>query len=134
MKNLLISVLLLIISFSGYSQEFINDDNFEEKINQKHAFGDDDFNIVVVEFYVEFNKQNAFKEWEQLKGIKYFRADIQHVPEMKKKFRVRMAPTIIIFNQGTKEEVFKAGLDLLCPVTLVELQESLTELKTADKF
>jgi len=134
MKNLLISVLLLIISFSGYSQEFINDDNFEEKINQKHAFGDDDFNIVVVEFYVEFNKQNAFKEWEQLKGVKYFRADVQHVPIMKKKFRVRMAPTIIIFNQGTKEEVFKAGLDLLCPVTLEELQESLTELKTADKF
>tara|TARA_R110000822_G_scaffold27848_1_gene82807 strand:+ start:38 stop:442 length:405 start_codon:yes stop_codon:yes gene_type:complete len=134
MKNLLISVLLLIISFSGYSQEFINDDNFEEKINQKHAFGDDDFNIVVVEFYVEFNKQNAFKEWKQLKGVKYFRADIQHVPEMKKKFRVRMAPTIIIFNQGSKEEIFKAGLDLLCPVTLEELQESLTELKTADKF
>ena len=134
MKNFNLTLLLLLSSLSIYSQEFIDDSNFEEKINQRHAFGDDEFNIVVIEFYVEFNKQNAFKEWEQLKGIKYFRADIQHVPEMKKKFRVRMAPTIIIFNQGTKEEVFKAGLDLLCPVTLVELQESLTELKTADKF
>tara|TARA_B110000285_G_scaffold35506_1_gene38181 strand:- start:120 stop:281 length:162 start_codon:yes stop_codon:yes gene_type:complete len=53
---------------------------------------------------------------------------------MKKKFRVRMAPTLIIFNQGIKEEVFKAGLDLLCPVTLVELVESIEELKTANKF
>ena len=134
MKKLLISVLLSVISFSGYSQEYINDSNFEEKINQKHAFSDDTFNIVIVEFYVEFNKQNAFKEWKQLKGIKYFRADIQHVPEMKKKFRVRMAPTLIIFNQGNKEEVFKAGLDLLCPVTLEELNKSIEELKTADKF
>ena len=134
MKKLLTVVLFFICTLNLYSQEYINDSNFEEKINQKHAFSDDTFSIVIVEFYVEFNKQNAFKEWDQLKGIKYFRADIQHVPEMKKKFRVRMAPTIIIFNQGTKEEVFKAGLDLLCPVTLVELQESLTELKTADKF
>jgi len=134
MKKLLISILLFVISYSGYSQEFIDDSTFEDKINQRHAFGDDAFNIVIVEFYVEFNKQNAFKEWEQLKGIKYFRADIQHVPEMKKKFRVRMAPTLIIFNQGTKEEVFKAGLDLLCPVTLEELNKSIEELKTADKF
>ena len=45
-----------------------------------------------------------------------------------------MAPTLIIFNQGNKEEVFKAGLDLLCPVTLEELNKSLEELKTANKF
>ena len=134
MKNFNLTLLLLLSSLSIYSQEFIDDSNFEEKINQRHAFGDDEFNIVVIEFYVEFNKQNAFKEWEQLKGVKYFRADIQHVPEMKKKFRVRMAPTLIIFNQGNKEEVFKAGLDLLCPVTLEELQDSIKELKKADKF
>ena len=134
MKKLLTVVLFFICTLNLYSQEYINDGNFEEKINQRHAFGDDTFNIVIVEFYVEFNKQNAFKEWEQLKGIKYFRADIQHVPEMKKKFRVRMAPTLIVFNQGNKEEVFKAGLDLLCPVTLEELNKSIEELKTADKF
>ena len=134
MLNFHITLLLLLSSLSIYSQEFIDDSNFEEKINQRHAFGDDEFNIVVIEFYVEFNKQNAFKEWEQLKGIKYFRADMQHAPEMKKKFRVRMAPTLIIFNQGIKEEVFKAGLDLICPVTLAELVESIEELKTANKF
>ena len=134
MKKLLTGVLCLLVSWSVYSQEFINDNNFKEKINQKYAFGDDEFNIVVVEFYVDFNKQNSFKEWEQLKGIKYFRADIKHVPNMKKEYRVRMAPTLIIFNNGTKEEVFKAGLDLLCPVTISELQESIKEIKTANKF
>ena len=134
MKNFNLTLLLLLSFLSIYSQEFIDDSNFEEKINQRHAFGDDEFNIVVIEFYVEFNKQNAFKEWEQLTGVKYFRADMQHAPEMKKKFRVRMTPTLIIFNQGIKEEVFKAGLDLICPVTLAELVESIEELKTANKF
>jgi hypothetical protein len=117
-----------------YSQEFIDDSNFEEKINQRHAFGDDEFNIVVIEFYVEFNKQNAFKDWDKLTGVKYFRVDISKAPKAKKEFRVRMAPTLIVFNQGIKEEVFKAGLDLVCPVTLEELMESIKELKTANKF
>ena len=134
MKNFKLVLILLLSSLSIYSQEFIDDSNFEEKINQRHAFGDDEFNIVVIEFYVEFNKQNAFKDWDKLTGVKYFRVDISKAPEAKKEFRVRMAPTLIVFNQGLKEEVFKAGLDLLCPVTLEELNKSLEELKTANKF
>tara|TARA_B110000238_G_C15794581_1_gene297459 strand:- start:64 stop:468 length:405 start_codon:yes stop_codon:yes gene_type:complete len=134
MKNFKLVLILLLSSLSIYSQEFIDDSNFEEKINQRHAFGDDEFNIVIIEFYVEFNKQNAFKDWNKLTGVKYFRVDISKAPKAKKEFRVRMAPTLIVFNQGIKEEVFKAGLDLLCPVTLEELNESLEELKTANKF
>ena len=134
MKNFNLTLLLLLSSLSIYSQEFIDDSNFEEKINQRHAFGDDEFNIVVIEFYVEFNKQNAFKDWDKLTGVKYFRVDISKAPQAKKEFRVRMAPTLIVFNQGIKEEVFKAGLDLVCPVTLEELMESIKELKTANKF
>ena len=134
MKNFNLTLLLLLSFLSIYSQEFIDDSNFEEKINQRHAFGDDEFNIVIIEFYVEFNKQNAFKDWDKLTGVKYFRVDISKAPKAKKEFRVRMAPTLIVFNQGLKEEVFKAGLDLLCPVTLEELNKSLEELKTANKF
>ena len=134
MKNFKLVLILLLSSLSIYSQEFIDDSNFEEKINQRHAFGDDEFNIVIIEFYVEFNKQNAFKDWDKLTGVKYFRVDISKAPKAKKEFRVRMAPTLIVFNQGIKEEVFKAGLDLLCPVTLEELNKSLEELKTANKF
>ena len=134
MKKLLISILLFVISYSGYSQEFIDDSNFEDKINQNHAFTDDDVSIVIVEFWVKFNEANAFVDWDKVKGVKYFRVDISKSPAAKKEFRIRMAPTLIIFNQGSKEEVFKAGLDLLCPVTLEELEEALEEIKTADKF
>ena len=45
-----------------------------------------------------------------------------------------MAPTIILFNKGIKEDTWKAGLDLECPVDLDELQEAVEDVKTADKF
>tara|TARA_E500000081_G_C6128428_1_gene352177 strand:- start:602 stop:973 length:372 start_codon:yes stop_codon:yes gene_type:complete len=123
-----------MISFQSFGQEFIDDSNFESKINEKHAFGDNDQNIVVVEFWAKFNEANAFAEWDKVKGVKYFRIDVGTSPVMKKKYRIRMAPTIILFNKGIKEDTWKAGLDLECPVDLSELQEAVEEVKTADKF
>ena len=134
MNKLFISLVLVFISFQGFGQEFITDDNFDAKINEKHAFGDDDQNIVVVEFWAKFNEANAFADWEKLQGVKYFRMDVGNSPVMKKKYRIRMAPTLIVFNKGIKETSFKAGLDLECPVDLDELQEAIEEVKTADKF
>ena len=133
MKRFL-TVLLILISFNLYSQEWIDDSNFDEKIHASDAFGDDETVITVVEFWVEFNKDNAFKDWDKLKGVEYYRVDIEKAPNAKKEYRIRMAPTIIIFKNGSKEESFKAGLDLECPVDLKELQESIEEVKTADKF
>ena len=73
MKKLLICISILVLSYSGYSQEFIDDSNFKDKINQKHAFTDDDFNIVIVEFWVKFNSKNAFcKESRSLSDSSLF--------------------------------------------------------------
>ena len=134
MKRFLFTLLLLLTSFVSYSQEWIDDSNFDKKIHASDAFGDDETVITVVEFWVEFNKDNAFKDWDKLKGVEYYRVDIEKAPNAKKQYRIRMAPTIIIFKNGSKEESFKAGLDLECPVDLKELQESIEEVKTADKF
>ena len=129
-----LNIILLLLSFNLSAQEWITDDNFDAKINEKHAFGDDDQNIVVVEFWAKFNEANAFADWDKVKGVKYFRMDVGNSPVMKKKYRIRMAPTLIVFNKGIKETSFKAGLDLECPVDLDELQEAIEEVKTADKF
>ena len=135
MKKLILSILLLLTyTQSALSQDFITDDNFEDKVNEKHAFGDNDQNIVVVEFWAKFNEANAFADWDKVEGVKYFRIDVGTAPLMKKKFRIRMAPTIIIFNKGIKEDTFKAGLDLECPVDLEELQEAVNDVLQADKF
>lgn len=130
MKNLF-TLLLLLISTQVFSQQWISDSTFDEKIYKNEQCMDC---IVVVEFWVEFNKDNAFKDWDKIKGAKYFRIDIAEAPTSKKEYRVRMAPTLIVFKDGIKEEMFKASLDLECPVDLEELQHTIEDIKKADKF
>lgn len=130
MKNLF-TLLFLLISTQVFSQQWISDSNFDEKIYKNEQCMDC---IVVVEFWVEFNKDNAFKDWDKIKGAKYFRIDIAEAPTSKKEYRVRMAPTLIVFKDGIKEEMFKASLDLECPVDLEELQNTIEDIKKADKF
>ena len=134
MKKNIILFIFLLLSYVGYSQEYIDDSNFDDKINEQSAFGDDETNIVVVEFWAKFNEANAFADWDKVDGVKYYRVDIAKAPAAKKEYRIRMAPTLIIFKDGINEESFKAGLDLECPVTLDELNEAIEEVKKAGQF
>tara|TARA_R100000278_G_scaffold46379_1_gene40312 strand:+ start:217 stop:627 length:411 start_codon:yes stop_codon:yes gene_type:complete len=133
-------LILILFPFISFSQSdvpeeyWIDDSNFEDKIKEHKAFGDDESLPVVVEFWAKFNEANCFAEWEQLKDAVYYRVDIAKAPEAKKKYRVRMAPTIIIFKGGIKETTFKAGLDLELPADLKEIQESINEVNQASKF
>ena len=128
------NILLFLISLSGFSQEWITDDNFDSKINQRQAFGDDQTMPVIVEFYAKFNDANKFNEWDKLENVIYYRADIAVCPVAKKKYKVRMAPTLIIFKDGIKQTVFKAGLDLELPANLNQIQEAVNEVNTASQF
>ena len=129
-----LNLILLLLCFNVYGQEWIDDSNFNNKINERSAFGDDQTLPVVVEFWAEFNDGNKFEEWDKLTDIVYYRADITKCPVAKKKYKVRMVPTIIIFKEGIKEEMFKAGLDLMLPADLNEIQEAVNEVNTASKF
>jgi thiol-disulfide isomerase/thioredoxin len=132
--------LLILIPFTLFSQSdvpdkyWINDSDFEEKINNKSAFGDDNDKPVVVEFWAKFNEANCFAQWEELEDAVYYRVDIAKAPEAKKKYKVRMAPTIILFKDGIKETVWKAGLDLELPTSLEEIQDAINEVNQASKF
>lgn len=133
----LILILLPLISFSQSDvpdKYWLDDGNFEEIINGNSAFGDDDQETVVIEFWAKFNEVNCFAEWEDIENAKYYRVDIAKAPETKKKYKVRMAPTIIIFKGGIKETAFKAGLDLELPTDLEEIQETINEINNANKF
>ena len=135
MKKILFFIILLISFGNVHGQDWINDSNFDDKIHEKSAFGDDEMSIIVVEFWAKFNDSNSFKDWNKVKNIThYYRVDIAKAPNAKKEYKVRMAPTIIVFKDGIKEEVYKAGLDLECPVTLEELQDAIEEVKKAGQF
>tara|TARA_Y100000401_G_scaffold116230_1_gene121496 strand:+ start:957 stop:1367 length:411 start_codon:yes stop_codon:yes gene_type:complete len=133
----LILLLIPLISFSQQdvpAEYWIDDSDFEETINEHNAFGDDQEKPVVIEFWAKFNEANCFAEWNKLEDAVYYRVDISKAPNAKKKYKVRMAPTIIIFKGGIKETVFKAGLDLVLPADLGEIQDAINEVNKASKF
>ena len=117
MKNL----ILLLIPFISFSQVevpdeyWLDDSNFEKAISSG-AFGDDNESTIVIEFWAKFNE------------------DIAEAPATKKEYRIRMAPTILIFKNGVVEQAFKAGLDLLLPTDLQEIQNAIREINAASNF
>ncbi len=135
-----IKLILIALTFNLQAQVsvpekyWIDDKDFESKIAQVSSFGENNFETIVVEFWADFNKENCFAEWNKIKNATYYRVDIAKAPIAKKKYRIRMAPTLLIFKNGVKEKVFKAGLDLMLPTDLPEIQETINEINTADKF
>jgi hypothetical protein len=134
MKKYILTLLVLLITTPVFSQQWIQDSNFEDKVHENHPFGDDEVTITVVEFWAEFNKDNEFKEWKSLKGVTYFRCNVEECGDARKRYRVRMAPTLLIFVDGVLEESFKAGLDLVLHDDLEEIQREIDELRKMSKF
>jgi len=145
MKNLLIIICLLIstITFAQDQRNFlkwVSDKTFEEKVTGYGAYEDhSDHDVIVVEFYAEFNKDNAFKDWakiDKLDGVKYYRCDIATSPKLKKELRIRMAPTILIYIKGDAYIKFtaKAGLDLVCPVDYDKLVRAIKVVQEESQY
>jgi len=134
------TLILLLISALGHAQSevpekyWIDDNNFDQTISNDNAFGDDNDGTIVVEFWAKFNEANCFNEWDKLENASYYRVDISTAPQAKKKYRVRMVPTILVFKSGSMEKIFKAGLDLTLPVGLAEIQETINEINLASNF
>jgi len=145
MKNLLIIVCLLLstIAFAQDQRNFlkwVSDKTFEEKVTGYGAYEDhSDHDVIVVEFYAEFNKDNAFKDWakiDKLDGVKYYRCDIATSPKLKKELRIRMAPTILLYIRGDAYIKFtaKAGLDLECPVDYDKLVRAIKVVQEESQY
>lgn len=134
------TLILLLISALAHAQSdvpekyWIDDSNFEDTISDDNAFGDDNSETIVIEFWAKFNEANCFNEWKEIKDASYYRVDISKAPQAKKKYRIRMVPAVLIFKSGSMEKIFKAGLDLTLPVGLAEIQETINEINLASNF
>tara|TARA_B100000768_G_scaffold76860_1_gene73262 strand:+ start:388 stop:813 length:426 start_codon:yes stop_codon:yes gene_type:complete len=141
MKNLLFLFLLIPTILAGQADtpKWINDDTFESIINPSNGFEDDDLEIIIVEFYAEFNKENSFPDWKKLDnidGVSYYRIDIATSPRLKKELRIRMAPTLLLYTKGDAYIKFKAkaGLDLLCPVDYPKMLRAIEVVKRESQY
>ncbi len=87
--------------------------------------------IVIVEFVASFAE--PFSEWEEIEDGEYYRVDIEKYPDLKKKYKVRVIPTIIVFNNGSKELTYRANIMLELDITAEEIHEDIEDL-FSDKF
>ena len=138
MKYIILFIILLF-TLPSMSQNWINDETFEDTINPRGGFNDDIQEIVIVEFWAKFNKDNAFPDWKKLDslpGVSYYRIDIATAPKLKKELRIRMAPTLLVYTKGDAYIKFKAkaGLDLLCPVDLPKMLKAIEVVRRESQF
>ena len=133
MKKFIV-IILILLTGSIYGQQILTDANFEQAVEGRSAFQDDNISIVVVEFWASFNDDNSFEHWDKIEGVKYYRCDIAKAPKAKKKYKVRTIPHIIVFKDGFDEVHFKAGLDFTISESLEDIQKEINELLNESKF
>ena len=102
--------------------KYLTSDTFNKAINT---------GIVIVEFVASFAE--PFGEWQLIEDGEYYRVDIEKSPELKKKYKVRTVPTIIVFNNGSKELMYKANIMFELEVTSKEIHEDIEDL-LSNKF
>ena len=134
---LLIAMPLLLLGQQEVPEKYwLDDSNYENTVNGNSAFGDDDDKVIVVEYWAKFNEANCYANWKEIAdkdGVSYYRVDIAKAPLAKKKYRVRMAPTMFIITRDNLTK-FKAGLDLEFPVSVEEVNEAIEEAQNSNRF
>jgi|TARA_R100001443_G_scaffold117451_1_gene142975 thioredoxin-related protein len=112
--------LLLLFAFFLTScclgQAIVNENEFNEKLNE---------DIVVVEFYAEWNKDNMV-DLKEFKDVKTYTINIEDTPSLVAKYKVLSVPTLIVFNN--KEVVEKYEADLTFQLCIKQAKKRVEEL------
>ena len=119
---LIIMTVFAVGACSG--QGFINENDFEDKIAK---------DIVAVEFWAEWNKQNEFAELSKLKDTNVYRVDIMHCSKLQVEYNISAVPTIVLFDNGVEKERFNANIMFQLEADKKIIQNSIDTI-TLNKF
>ena len=109
--------------------ELITDDNFKKKISK---------GFVLIKFTAKY--QMAILDVKLLDGIKGFEGCVILVVEsgnakkVVKKLRIRNYPSIALFHNGSKKEVWKADMDGIVDVTNKHIKKAISDAMAGDVF
>ena len=88
--------------------------------------------ICVVEFNASFNAQNSVPWIENLDDCETARVDIATAPDLQKKHKIVVVPTIVVFNEGEEQERFQANIMMTMEATIEEVQEAVDDIMLND--
>ena len=117
-------IIYLLGTSSLFSQNFINTNNFKDKIAK---------DVVAVEFWAEWNQMNQFNELNKLKGCNVYRIDIMSSMDVQNDYNVTAIPTVIIFDNGIEKERFDPNVMFKLEADRKTVQHSVDTI-TLNKF
>ena len=109
--------------------EVITDDNFKKKVAK---------GFVLIKFTAPY--QMAMLDKKLFDGVKGFEGcviyEVDHskVKKVVKKLRIRNYPSLALFHNGSKKEVWKADMDGLVDVTNKHLKKAIEDALAGDVF
>jgi hypothetical protein len=109
--------------------EVINDDNFKKKIAK---------GFVLIKFTAPY--QMATLDNKLFDGVKGFEGCVIHeidhssVKKVVKKLRIRNFPSLALFHDGKKKEVWKADMDGKVDITNKHIKKSISDALAGDVF
>ena len=105
--------LLLLLTSSVVAQEFVCSKTFESKVSE---------GVTVVEFWVEWNKDNQVDFLHELEDCRVYRVDLSARGKLQSKHNVTATPTLVIFNNGVEYSRFNPGIMMESSATRKEIQ------------
>ena len=109
--------------------ELITDDNFKKKISK---------GFVLVKFTAKYQMKNLdpklFDGIEGHEGCVIIEVGSDDVKKVIKKLRIRNFPSIALFHDGSKKEVWKADMDGEVDVSTDEIKSAIDDALAEDVF
>ena len=127
-KILSMFILAFILCVNVVSGQ-INDGNFKLKISK---------GFVLVKFTAAYQYANLdpklFDGIKEHEGCVIFEVNHEDVKKVVKKLRIRNYPSIALFHNGSKKEVWKADMDGQVEVTIKDIKSAIEDAMAGDVF
>ena len=114
---------------STTKQEVVTDDNFKKKVAK---------GFVLIKFTAPYQMAKLDKKlFDGIKGYEgcvIYIVDHSSVKKVVKKLRIRNYPSLALFHNGKKQEVWKADMDGIVDINNKEIKKAISNAMAGDVF
>ena len=121
----LIYILLWVIPYQCLSQSLITNTQLKDAQQSNVP--------IVIEFWADWNDSNKCHFLSSLKDCRTYRICIEDNPDLAESYKIKVLPTIIVFNKTEEIKRFKGNLMFQLDVEKKEIQAVIDSI-TISKF